>query len=591
MKKKIIIISIIVIVVVGVIVFVGNRKDNDKVKETNTTDKIDSEVDTDDGDLKIDWQEYDSNDIKLSNSIEITKEGVYNITGSIDNGLILINTDGNVKLNLDSVSINHKNGPCIYVKSANNVVINLLGDNILIDGSNYSKEYSDIDGVLFSHDDLTIEGEGTLEINANYMDGIVSKDDLKFNNGTYIINSNDDGIRGKDSVYIVNGTYNIVSKGDGIKSTEDTDTEKGFIKINNGTFDIESTLDGIQAESKLIIENGEFTIKTGGGSSNSSTNDNWGKWKDFDNASTDTESAKGLKSVDNLVINNGKFNFDTSDDSIHSNNYVGIKNGTYNISSGDDGIHADKELIIDNGVIRITKSYEGLESAKMTINGGDIDLLSSDDGINIAGGNDSSAMNRPGANNYNNKDNILIINDGIIHVDSNGDGIDVNGSGYIYGGNITVEGPTNNGNGALDYDSVFSINGGTFIASGSSGMAQGVSNESTQNTLMINFNSAYSNDDKITIVDSNNNEILSYSSDKSYSSIVYSSNKLVSDKTYTIKINGNEYDTFKTSDTITIVGNSNGMHGGMPGGAMRPEEMPGGGKRPEGMPGNRPSRR
>lgn len=577
-KNKIIIISIAVIFVVGLLIFylIPKKSTSSNDGSKTTTSNIDTNVNTDDGDEDIDWSKYETKEIKLNNSLNITESGIYNISGTITDGLITIDTDDNVKLILNDVSITNSNGPAIYIKGSEDVVIELNGKNTLEDGKEYSNSYEDVDGTLFSHDDLTIEGSGSLIISANYMDGIVSKDDLKITSGTYIINSNDDGIRGKDSVYILDGKYEITSLGDGIKSTEDTDTEKGFIKISGGEFDIDATLDGIQAETKLVIDNGKFTIKTGDGSSNSSsTNDDWGMWRDRynPNESNDTgESAKGLKAGNNLVINNGTFTLNTSDDSIHSNNYTGISNGTINITSGDDGIHADKELIIDNGTIKITKSYEGLESSKMTINGGNINLVASDDGINIAGGNDGSAMNRPGENNYSNTDNILTINGGTIYVDATGDGIDVNGKAYINGGTITVDGPTNSGNGALDYDSIFDINGGTFIAAGASGMAQGPTNSSKQYNVMINFTSSYSSSDKITIVDSSDKEIMNYTSNKSFSSLVYSSNKLESNKKYTIKVNGTEYDTFETSNTCITVGASNGMHGGgvqQPGG-MRP---------------------
>ena len=564
-NKKIIIISSIILIIVLVILYSLVFKEKE-MGSVSTTNNIDSNINTDDGDEDIVWSDYENREIELTKSITINEEGIYNLTGTISNGLITVNTEGNIKLNLNNVSITNSNGPAIYIEQASDVVINISGDNYLEDSSTYTN-HTDVDGVLFSHDDLTIEGEGTLTIKANYQDGIVSKDDLKIVSGTYKINSIDDGIRGKDSVYILDGNFEINSEGDGIKSTNDTDSEKGFIKIENGKFKINSSLDGIQSENKLVIDNGEFDITTGGGSSNeSSTNDDWGYWGRGSTLSN-TDSAKGLKAVDNIVINSGTFTFDTSDDSIHSNNSVGISDGTITINSGDDGIHADYELIIDNGNIDINKSYEGLESAKITINGGNINLTSTDDGINVAGGNDGSATGRPGENNYSNSNNILTINNGIIYVNAKGDGIDVNGSAYINNGNIRVDGPTDSGNGSLDYDRTFAINGGTFIATGSSGMAQSATNDSEQNNIMIYFKSTYSSDDTIKILDNNNNEIMSYKSEKSYSSLLFSSSLLQSNQTYTIMINESTYDTFEVTTTCNTIGNSMGnMHG--PGGNM-----------------------
>lgn len=102
------------------------------------------------------------------------------------------------------------------MKNAEDVVISTTFDtmNYLEDGANYSGGSEEEIGVIFSHDDLTLEGGGTLVVAANNEDAIVSKDDLKFNGGTYQITATDDGIRGKDSVYIVDGTFTIEAGGD-----------------------------------------------------------------------------------------------------------------------------------------------------------------------------------------------------------------------------------------------------------------------------------------------------------------------------------------------------------------------------------------
>lgn len=545
---------------------VSNYKDN--------TSSISTDINTDDDDEKIDWSLYETMEYELSKSLNITKEGIYHLTGIIEDGLVTVNTNGNVKLILDGVSIKNSSGPAIYVEEAENVVITTIDGttNSLEDASNYQGYDSDVVGTIFSHDDLILDGEGILKVTSNCEDAIVSKDDLKIIQGTYQITSSDDGIRGKDSVYIKDGNFVIQSKGDGIKATNDTDSEKGFILIENGTFSINASLDGIQAETKLLIQNGTFDITTGSGSSITSSHEEWGRFGSSN--SSDGSSAKGIKAGDNLVIENGSFTIDSSDDAIHCNNYLGIKNGVYQISSGDDGIHADTQLIIDGGQIDITQSYEGLESASITINSGNISIVSSDDGINVAGGNDASAMNRPGQNSFSESSNyVLMIRGGTIYVNASGDGLDSNGSIYMYDGSVTVDGPTNSGNGALDYDREFVIYGGTLIAGGASGMAQGVSSASSIYSVLINFTSNYGNSDTITITDSNNQEIISYHSAKSYSSLVVASPELKNENTYTIKVNGDEYQTFTISSITTNVGNM-GMMGGMKGNPGDPGSEP-----------------
>ena len=560
-KKKFFIIAVtfLIIIIAGVLFYLKNNKILDSNKPSSSTaDSIDMNINTDDGDEKIDWSNYQDKDYELTKSITITDEGIYNLTGTISDGLIRVNTEGNVKLVLNNVSITNSSGPAIYIENASDVIVELAesSNNYLEDGSSYSGYETDVIGTIFSHDDITFQGNGSLEVISNNEDAIVSKDDLKIVNGNYTITSKDDGIRGKDSVYIRNGTFNINSTGDGIKSTNDTETDKGYILIENGIFKINSTLDGIDSQTKLLIQNGTFDITTGGGSSNSSSSDNWGRWGNSN--SSNSESAKGIKTGDNLGIENGTFNFNTSDDAIHCNNYVGIKLGTLNISAGDDGIHADTELIIDGGKINITKSYEGLEASKITINNGNINVVASDDGINVAGGNDSSAMGRPGENNYSNStDNVLTINNGNIYVNSIGDGIDVNGSAYINDGFVHVDGPTNSGNSALDYDGTFEVNGGVLLAGGENGMLQGCSPTSKLYNLTITFDSNYNKDDEVKIVDSSNNLIVSYISNKSYSSLIVASPKFKKGENYNILVNNIKYETFTIDNITTTIGNNN----------------------------------
>lgn len=575
MNKKYIVVYIFIICIVLALLFFFYYKNNirkENNKSQNSIDSIEVSIDFDNGDEKIDWTKYPTKSYKLEDSIVISEEGTYELTGTIKDGGITIQSNGNVRLILDNVSITNSKGPAIYVKKAEDVVIVTKGDSYLEDGKNYVGYDSDVIGTIYSTSDITFDGEDTLKIRSNWEDAIVGKDDLKIINGNYVIDSVDDGIRGKDSVYIQNGNFTVESGGDAIKSTNDKDASKGFVYIENGNFNLNSSLDGIQAESQLVIENGTFQITTGGGSINSSDKNTWGKWGRSN--STNSISAKGLKAGINIVIKNGVFEIDSSDDSIHSNNSVEIKRGTLKISSGDDGIHADKEIILQDGSIDIQKSYEGIEASKITIENGDIKIVSTDDGINVAGENDSSAMNRPGANSYSGSDNILTINGGNIYVDASGDGLDANGSIYMNSGIVIIDGPENSGNGALDYDKEFIVKGGTLFASGASGMAQGVSSNSTIYNLLINFSSNYGKEDKVVIVDTNNQEILSYQSNKSFSSLVVAS-PLLTKGDYKIFINGKEYETFTISSITTQIGSSGGMN-------MRP-----GDRKPDGMPGGR----
>lgn len=496
-KKNWFIISIISLIIIGISLYFCFKKEDNEDESINIDTTSES----------INWDNYSTENISLSDDLTITKAGIYTLTGEL-NGTVTINTSGNVKLILQGVTITASNGPAIYVKNADNVVITLADGttNTLSDSSVYSGFDDDVEGAIFSKDDLIIEGTGTLILNGNKGDALVSKDDLVINEGTFIINAQDDGIRGKDSVYIKSGTFTITSVCDAIKSTNDTDSTKGYVKIEDGTFNITTT----------------------------STNSDL--------------SSKGIKAINVVLIEGGTFNITSTDDAIHSNNIVKITGGNYEISSGDDGIHADNILTMDNGTINITKSYEGLEAEKIIINDGDISIVSSDDGINASGDEKTTSS--------------LSVYGGTIKVNASGDGIDSNGSIYIYGGEIYVDGPTSDGDGALDYDNELVISDGTLIAVGSSGMAQGISNNSTQYGILVNFANRYNAGDVITITDSENNEVLSYTAKKSFASICFSSSTLKNGGTYTIKINGVSTQVVTISSIATTAGTSSKMNGG-----------------------------
>lgn len=504
----------IILIVALLTAIIANHSNNNDIST-----KIEGTVETDNGDLKINWERYQTIDVELADTYTISESGTYHFTGTLSSGAIVIDSGvSEVRLILDNVTINNPSGPAIVCYSAEDLVIELVGDNTISDGSSYSTDYDeDVTGAIYSKSDLAFQGEGTLSITGNYQDGIVGKDDVKFNSGTYSITATDDGIRGKDSVYIVAGDYTINSGADAIKVTNDIDANKGFIMIESGDFDIAA-------------------------------------------------GAKGLESVSSILIYNGSYIISSYDDAIHSNNYVGIINGDINVNSGDDGIHADKEFIMDGGNIVIAKSYEGIEAQAITINGGELSVVSSDDGLNTGGGADNSANNRQGAGAFDvNTDCVLSINGGKIYINASGDGIDSNGYLYFNGGSTVVDGPTNNGNGALDAGAGIAMSGGSVIAIGSSGMAETLGTNSTVYSASIYLGSAQSANTLIEIKDSADNTIVNHTSAKAFSHIAVGTTEFIPGETYTIYLNGEKYDSFTISSTVTTVGNNNVNQQMMPG--------------------------
>ena len=519
-------------------------------------------------------------------SATIFAAGTYRLSGALDDGQIIVNTDSEavVRLILDGVSISNSTSAPIYIEKSEEIVI-VLADgtqNTIADGRDYvlaNPETDEPNAAIFSAADLTITGGGALTVYGNNNDGIASKDGMIISSGTITVEAVDDGIRGKDYLVVEDGVISVKAGGDGLKSDNTEDATKGFISIEAGTLNITASGDAITAETDVLVSGGELAITSGDGSN---------AWVDA------SVSTKGIKGVVSVNIDGGSFNFDCADDAIHSNGSITINNGSFTIASGDDGMHADATLTVNGGTIQINESYEGLESAVITINGGEIHLYSSDDGINVAGGADASGMNPgfgggrgggPGQDAFAySGDYYLYINGGYVWVDAGGDGLDVNGAANMTGGTVLVNGPTENMNGALDYIGGFNISGGLLVAVGSTGMAQAPDQSSSQNSLLINLSSTLSAGTLIHIQNSAGEDILTFASTKRYQSLAFSSPELVNGETYTVSYGGSssgsqldglyqggsysggtQVTSFTVSSVVTAIGS-----GGMGGGRMRP---------------------
>lgn len=427
------------------------------------------------------------------NTVTIKEEGTYILSGSLSNGMVIVEAEDTdkIQLVLNGVNISSTQSAALYVRSADKVFVTTTSgtENSLEHSGTYTAiDENNIDAAVFSKSDLAFNGEGMLTITAQEGHGIVSKDDLVLTSGTYVITSASHGISGKDSVRIANGSYTIVSGKDGIHGENTEDSSLGFVYLAGGTFDITSQQDGISASSWLQAEGGTYTI-------------------------------------------------DAEDDTLHSNGNLVIHDGTYTLSSGDDGIHADSNVTIAGGIIDIAKSYEGIEGLSIDVTGGESSVLASDDGMNAAGGNDSSGFEGPGpgGDQFASTEGAYIhISGGILHVNASGDGIDSNGDITVSGGETYVSGPTNSGNGTLDYSGTAQITGGIFAASGSSGMAQNFDSSSTQGAIMVNVEEQETNTE-IALLDISGTELLGWTAEKEYSSVIVSCPEIQQGETYTLK--------------------------------------------------------
>lgn len=305
--------------------------------------------------LNGDSAEAKGSGVSVQNStITITAEGTYIISGTLFDGQIVVDaadTD-KVQLVLNGVTITNDDGACIYVKNADKIFVTLATgtENILSDtGEVYVQEDSEtnVDAVIFSKDDITFNGEGSLSINANYANGIAGKDDVKFTRGTYSITAIGNAIEGKDSVRIKDGTFNLNSgkDKDGIHTSNDEESGKGYVYIEGGKFTINSKDDGIHAATVLYICGGDIDIADSYEGIEGDTIDILGgtiKVK----ASDDGLNASTSTAQDNYGFGGmgGVMEYD-------ENAYIHIYGGNLYVNSDGDGIDSNGDLYIDGGDI------------------------------------------------------------------------------------------------------------------------------------------------------------------------------------------------------------------------------------------------
>lgn len=512
-------------------------------------------------------------------SVTLRGAGTYLIRGTLENGSLTVDAGEADKLQLvlDGASIHSEDSAALFIQSAGKVVVTLAEgtENSLSNGGSFEGAADEkTDAAVFSKEDLSFNGSGSLEISSPAGHGVSCKDDLVFTGGEVTVTAAGHGLEANDSVRIRNASLDLTAGKDGIHTENDEDASLGYLYFSGGELSVDAQGDGLSAGAALWIEGGTFNVSSGGGSAAAEPHASsffggrggFGMREDSASAqeTEDSVSAKALKAEGLVYISGGSFTLDAADDAVHANGSVLVEGGDFVIDTGDDGFHADESLSISGGKVDIRQCYEGLEALKLTVSGGEIAIVAQDDGLNAAGGQDQSGFGGPRGN-----DSFggpgrgrsmgggmgpgdagadsgagITVSGGVLNVQASGDGLDSNGSLLIEGGQLTVCGPANGDTATLDYGTTGTITGGVFLGSGGTSMAQSFSS-AEQGVIAVRAGEQ-SAGTKVQQADSQGQVLLSFTPPLPFSVVILSSPELVSGETYALTI-GSQTENFTAS--------------------------------------------
>ena len=540
--------------------------------------------------------------------VVIAEAGRYVFSGSLTDGSIIVDAHDSSKvwILLDGVEINCSDDACIQVDQADKVFLTLAegSQNILTSGSAYSDTaLSDgTDGAVFAHDDLTINGSGSLTVTAQYSHGISANDDLVITGGTITISAVEDAIHANDSIRIKEAAITVTAGDDGVLTANEV--ENGYLYIESGTLDITASGDGIHTTGDITVAGGEINI--------SAVDD--GIHSDSSVYVTDgtvliSDCYEGIEALI-IDVSGGDVSINCEDDGFNANGGSsdmfggggqmggGRNDGTFGHggmrgSGTDDGTTGERPTPPDMGEEGMTgerptppdMGEEGTTGERPTppdmgeegMSGG----MPAGQETDTASGSGQSSADTEDVETYISISggNIRIVNE----VGQDADGLDSNGDIKISGGTIYISLLGTGSNCAVDYASesggVAEITGGTIIACGASSMAEGFDSTSTQASILYNTSTVAEAGTTLTVTDADGSVLLSWEVLCSFSSALISCPEMKVGGTYTVSAGG-------TSEEITLEGVSTtygDSQGGMHGGDMGQGGMHGGDMRPDGQ--------
>ena len=434
------------------------------------------------------WSPSSVREVRLRSTLVISRAGTYRLRGTIANGQVVVNVNGNgvVRLILAGVSISSSKAAAIDVVAAPKVVVVLQAGsrNTLTDGATRAASDS-ASSALYSRAPLSVSGTGVLRVNGRHGDAIAGNDGVVITGGAISVTAKDDGIRGRDFVHITGGTISVKAIADGIRSTGKKASTVGYVYIGGGKVTVDA-------------------------------------------------QAAGLHGISDVVIAGGTVRLAAVGDGITSSCVSYLERATVSIAAGKKAMHSNGETVVRSGVLNVTKAVEGLEGRAVSVRGGTLTLKTADDGINVTPGAPSATPTT-----YSNSvEPAFDMRGGSVVIDALGDGIDLNGKGMLSGGRLFINGPTATKDGALDTMDALVATGGLILGVGAAAFASAPTTTSPQASMLANLASTQPAGSALLIVDASGRVLAGFKAVRPWQSVVFTSSQLAKGQAYKLYVGG-----------------------------------------------------
>ncbi len=510
-------------------------------------------------------------------TVTITAAGTYVVSGSVSDGQIIVNADGEkVQLVLDGASVTSSNSAALLVRTAKKVWVTLADgtrSTLASTGEFAADDELTVDGAVFCKADLTVNGGGSLFVSSAAGHGIVCKDELVLVSGDVAVEAAKHAIQAKDALCAVGGTWSLTAGTDGVHCGDDDDAEKGTVLITGGSFAITASSDGIDAANTLEVDGGELTVSAGDDGLHSEY-----ALQIDGGVVTVSESYEGLEGS-TVTVNGGEIDVTSSDDGV---NAAGDPSGTATENAAENAAGAAPEggELGQGGPGGEAPSGEAPDAAmeppsgdaagQQGAGGAPQDVGEQPGGAQ--GGGEMGAGQQPGAgggmDDYDETAQV-VINGGKLTICAGGDGIDSNGDLTVTGGETYVFGPTSDGDGSLDFPGTGTITGGVVVCAGSTGMAQNFTSAEGQASILVSASGSAG--DSIKLTSSDGTVIAQAETRTSYACVLVCAPGLTAGQTYTLTCGDSATEVTPDSNVysnVTRTQGGGGGQGGGPGGPM-----------------------